>query len=197
MCPATRFTATTPWPSKQHSFNSPAESARMQRGYCFVSTELNDTPRGYIVDPVKKSSRPANRRTLPSAARVVVFCAVFLGLLSMHVLTGAAFGPGHHGQSSSADVAATPFSMSAHEHGEPQVPAAETGGGHHGLGLGECALLVACVLGLVVFAHKLGLPGSAGRSPRAGPSPYRPSLVAFNDSVFRAPSPQQLSICRR
>ncbi|MFJ6418418.1 hypothetical protein [Paeniglutamicibacter sp. NPDC091659] len=145
---------------------------------------------------MKKPSRPASSRTLPPAMRVVVLCAFFLGLLSMHVLAGAAFNPIHHGGAGSAAGAATSIAASAHDHGEQHVPATEPHDGHV-MGLGECALLVACVLGLVALAQKLGQPRSGGTASRAGPTPYRPRLVAFNDSVFQTPSPQQLSICRR
>ena len=148
------------------------------------------------MDPVKKPSRPVSRRALPPAMRVVVLWAFFLGLLSMHVLAGAAFNPLHDGGAGSAAGAETSIAASTHDHGEQHVPATEPHDGH-GMGLGECALLVACVLGLVALAQKLGLPGNGGTAPRAGPTPYRPRLVAFNDSVFQTPSPHQLSICRR
>ncbi|MFF5794423.1 DUF6153 family protein [Paeniglutamicibacter sp. NPDC012692] len=145
---------------------------------------------------MKKSFRPVNRRALSPAIQVVVLCAFFLGLLSMHVLTGAAFGPVHHGETRSAAVTEASLAASAHDHGEQHMQASEPDG-DHGIGLGECALLVACVLGLVVFAHKLGRPGIGGTAPRAGPTPYRPRLIAFSAGIFQPPSPQQLSICRR
>lgn len=145
---------------------------------------------------VNTPSGSVGNRALVPAVRVVLLCAFFLGLLSMHVLGGTAMDP--MGRGGTKTTVATGFTADVvpQGHGDPHAPVALPHG-EPGMGPGDCALLLACVLGFVAIAAKLARPGIRATAPRAGPAPYLKGRLPVRIGVVRPPSLQRLGICRR
>ena len=197
---ATPSTVTTPSRAKHKRSKASGRSLRIDRRPCRLTREIRwkYTPDGYRVIDVKMLQPSTEPRSRRPRVRWLLFCAFFLGLFSMHVF-GAAWTPAAahetHGEIHGSVDRAT-----AAAYGPPLVEPQrmlQASGHVQGVGVGECAVVGVCALGLMLLAFKIAQPAMGTKASRAWPLSRHRRLFSLLEHIPPAPPPQRLGICRR